>query len=187
MNTAQKLRDHVATVVGLHKHRYAEDASELIPQYFLFKANDESMIIVTPFSNEMEKKMSVLKVREIALSQDYEYMVFSFESWAVSSEQRGGYSRNADNPARREMLSVIGASKFGDVHFHPMEMNRDSAGVFTGFTEIEDLGGATASSLFNIFDESDDPMDKVLAQLAQTVGKLYTADELEGLHSVDLS
>ena len=152
----QRLQEMLESTMDQHDKRYAEDTSEIMPMYWLYKgAAIHTMAMVDMPRSGFEKNMLVRQIGQLAEKDQCDGFTFSNEGWTLPAElmhtHTGGYI--SDRPERIEILNVEAGVSSGYSAILVADMQRHDDRVVLVRREILFAGedGATYQSRFNIF------------------------------------
>ena len=166
MTTAQTLLDLALRMIH---GRYELDPSEAAPMAFMCKGADIHGMIILDFADQHSKDLSIAGLSQFLREHGCDGSIFVSEAWL---SQKSAASMNSDayvsptmSQDRVEVLicEVSTADQYLSVI---QKMNRDDAGKFLGFEEMQRYdsqnikkGSLTVSSRFDFFGGNNQKLD----------------------------
>ncbi len=158
MPDSDRIRRMLQSTMDQHITRYADDPSEIVPMYFLYRGDAVHTVALTPFTsgNPAERTALAAQVAEIARQEDCDGFTFSSEAWTLPPEMSHTHDGGSisDRPDRVEVLNVHAGTRDGGAGVYIADMERpDEETVVLKPREmmIQGEGGFTLESRFNIF------------------------------------
>ena len=124
-----------------------DQCGELVPMWHAVTANDEHLIIATPWSDNDEKAQTIIALRAMFAEKHVKQLVFICEAWMVSLQEApsGNLPAPSQHPDRREVIQIhaedIDGNNFGGRYFilrpehgppRLSKFNQDKAEVLSG-------------------------------------------------------